>query len=168
MGTYAPYGYIKDPADHNHLLIDDKVAHVVREIFDLALAGNGIAKIRKHINKQHILRPAAYFNNACKDILKSPCIPFPPAACHKLLDGIKFLLRDYPLMGIGYHFPFFDVMCTAHSIEARDLFNAVLADINRFADMAVNDERAVSGITSHSSGSLEGRFLLFMLAAIRL
>ena len=47
MGTYAPYGYIKDPADHNHLLIDDKVAHVVREIFDLALAGNGISKIRK-------------------------------------------------------------------------------------------------------------------------
>ena len=33
---------------------------MVREIFDLALAGNGIAKIRKHINKQHILRPAAY------------------------------------------------------------------------------------------------------------
>ncbi len=46
MGTTAPYGYVKDPADHNHLLIDDKVAHVVRGIFDLALAGNGIAKIR--------------------------------------------------------------------------------------------------------------------------
>ncbi len=60
MGTTAPYGYVKDPADHNHLLIDDKVAHVVREIFDLALAGTGIAKICKHINKQHILRPAAY------------------------------------------------------------------------------------------------------------
>ncbi len=30
MGTTAPYGYIKDPADHNHLLIDDKVAHVVK------------------------------------------------------------------------------------------------------------------------------------------
>ena len=60
MGTTAPYGYIKDPADHNHLLIDDKVAHVVREIFDLALAGNGISKIRKHLNRQHILRPAAY------------------------------------------------------------------------------------------------------------
>ena len=60
MGTYAPYGYIKDPADHNHLLIDDKVAHVVREIFDLALAENGLAKIRKHINSQHVLHPAAY------------------------------------------------------------------------------------------------------------
>ena len=32
----------------------DKVAHVVREIFDLALAGNGIAKICKHINKQPV------------------------------------------------------------------------------------------------------------------
>ena len=39
-----------------------------------------------------------------------------------------------------------NVMCTAHAIEARDLFNAVLADINRFADMAVNDERAVRAI----------------------
>jgi len=26
---------------------------------------------------------------------------------NKLLDNIKFLLRDYSLMGIGYHFPFF-------------------------------------------------------------
>ena len=55
-----PYGYIKDPADHNHLLIDDKVAHVVKEIFDLALKGHGVAKICRHLNKQHILRPAAY------------------------------------------------------------------------------------------------------------
>lgn len=36
-----------------------------------------------------------------------------------------------------------NVMCTARAIEARDLFNAVLADINCFADMAVNDEKAV-------------------------
>lgn len=32
---------------------------------------------------------------------------------------------------------------SAHNIEARDLFNAVLADINCFVDMAVNDEKAV-------------------------
>ncbi len=36
---------------------------------------------------------------------------------------------------------------SAHNIEeARDLFNAVLADINCFADMAVNDEKAVRAI----------------------
>ena len=40
-----------------------------------------------------------------------------------------------------------DEMCIRDSsIEARDLFNAVLADINRFADMAVNDEKAVRAI----------------------
>lgn len=69
MGTTAPYGYVKDPADHNHLLIDDKVAHVVREIFDLALAGNGIAKIRKHINKQHMFADLCEYTDAdfCKE-----------------------------------------------------------------------------------------------------
>ena len=46
-------------------------------------------------------------DNARKDILKSPCVLLPPAARHKLLYGVKFLLRDYPLMGVWYHFPFF-------------------------------------------------------------
>ena len=46
-------------------------------------------------------------NYACKNIFKSSRIFFPPAARHKPLDSIKFLLRDYPLMSIGYHFPFF-------------------------------------------------------------
>ena len=46
-------------------------------------------------------------DNTCKDIFKTACILFPPAACYHLLYGIKFLLRDYPLVGVGYHFPFF-------------------------------------------------------------
>ncbi len=47
------------------------------------------------------------FDNPCKYIFKSPCILLPSAACDKLLYGVKFLLRDYPLVGVGYHFPFF-------------------------------------------------------------
>ncbi|HFH7395257.1 TPA: recombinase family protein [Streptococcus agalactiae] len=171
MGTTAPYGYVKDPADHNHLLIDDKVAHVVREIFDLALAGNGIAKIRKHINKQHILRPAAYAveqgatgyeryfedneenryiwsENSVRGILRSPIYAGNLAGYKRIaanrrkrpdiIDCVQYTCNNYGRYG--------NVMCTAHSIEARDLFNAVLADINRFADMAVNDEKAVRAI----------------------
>jgi len=60
MGTSAPYGYRKDPNDHNHLLIDENVAPIVRKIFDLALEGNGISRIRRYLNEQHILRPSAY------------------------------------------------------------------------------------------------------------
>lgn len=60
MGTSAPYGYRKDPNDKNHLIIDEVVAPVVKKMFSLALEGNGIAKIRKYLNANHILRPAAY------------------------------------------------------------------------------------------------------------
>ena len=243
MGTTAPYGYVKDPADHNHLLIDDKVAHVVREIFDLALAGNGIAKIRKHINKQHILRPAAYAveqgatgyeryfegneenryiwsENSVRGILRSPIYAGNLAGYKRIAANMKSKKRPSKLpeewevipdthegivtqeefdtvqqlitsrrlpenkggfenifAGVikcadcGYamramsanrrkrpdiidcvqytcnnYGRYGNVMCTAHSIEARDLFNAVLTDINRFADMAVNDEKAVRAI----------------------
>ena len=243
MGTTAPYGYVKDPADHNHLLIDDKVAHVVREIFDLALAGNGIAKIRKHINKQHILRPAAYAveqgatgyeryfegneenryiwsENNVRGILRSPIYAGNLAGYKRIAANMKSKKRPSKLpeewevipdthegivtqeefdtvqqlitsrrlpenkggfenifAGVikcadcGYamramsanrrkrpdiidcvqyscnnYGRYGNIMCTAHSIEARDLFNAVLTDINRFADMAVNDEKAVRAI----------------------
>ena len=243
MGTTAPYGYVKDPADHNHLLIDDKVAHVVREIFDLALAGNGISKIRKHINKQHILRPAAYAvtqgatgyerhfedneenryiwsENSVRGILRSPIYAGNLAGYKRIAANMKSKKRPSKLpeewevipdthegivtqeefdtvqqlitsrrlpenkggfenifAGVikcadcGYamramsanrrkrpdiidcvqyscnnYGRYGNIMCTAHSIEARDLFNAVLADINRFADMAVNDEKAVRAI----------------------
>lgn len=55
-----------------------------------------------------------------------------------IIDCVQYTCNNYGRYG--------NVMCTAHAIEARDLFNAVLADINRFADMAVNDERAVRAI----------------------
>jgi DNA invertase Pin-like site-specific DNA recombinase len=47
MGTTPPYGFLKDPADHNHLIVDEAVAPIVRKMFELALEGNGIAKIRR-------------------------------------------------------------------------------------------------------------------------
>jgi len=36
--------------------------------------------------------------------------------------------------------------CTSHSIEARDLHNAVPADINHYASMAMHDPKAVKTI----------------------
>ena len=243
MGVSAPYGYVKDPADHNHLLIDNKVAHVVREIFDLALAGNGISKIRKHLNAQHILRPAAYAvergetgyerhfednednryiwsENSVRSILRSPIYAGNLAGYKRIAANMKSKKRPstlpeewevipnthegivtqeefdtvqqmmtsrrrqenaggfenifagiikcadcgYAMRAMSAHRRkrpdiidcvqyscnnygrYGNVGCTAHTIEARDLFHAVLADINRFADMAVNNERAVRAI----------------------
>ena len=41
LGSSCPYGYRKDPENHNHLLVDAYAASVVRKIFALYLEGYG-------------------------------------------------------------------------------------------------------------------------------
>lgn len=51
----TPYGYALDPNDKHHLVIDDEEAKIIREIFKMALEGNGRIKICKYLNSQGIL-----------------------------------------------------------------------------------------------------------------
>ncbi len=60
IGNFAPYGYRKDPDNKNHLLIDEAVAPVVREIFDMATKGYKPSEIAKHMNSLNIYTPAMY------------------------------------------------------------------------------------------------------------
>ncbi len=39
LSPYAPYGYVKDPKDKNHLLVDTEAAEVIRRIFQMAADG---------------------------------------------------------------------------------------------------------------------------------
>ena len=39
LSPYAPYGYVKDPEDKNHLLVDAEAADVIRRIFQMAADG---------------------------------------------------------------------------------------------------------------------------------
>lgn len=57
IGTKAPYGYIKDPADKNHLLIDERFAPTVRYIFKMAKDGIGINQIARRLKSEKIPRP---------------------------------------------------------------------------------------------------------------
>ena len=58
IGTKAPYGYIKDPADKNHLLIDERYAPVIRKILELYLdKGMGCHQIAKQLTDERIPRP---------------------------------------------------------------------------------------------------------------
>jgi DNA invertase Pin-like site-specific DNA recombinase len=59
-GATPPYGYLKDPAEQGHLIVDEQVRHVVTEIFSLALQGWGVARIRRHLTASRVLRPSAY------------------------------------------------------------------------------------------------------------
>ena len=60
IGTFALYGYIKDPADNNHLLVDPEAAEVVRRIFTLYLSGNGTTRIARILNEEGIPSPTKY------------------------------------------------------------------------------------------------------------
>jgi Site-specific recombinases, DNA invertase Pin homologs len=62
IGTWAPYGFMKDPAYKNRLLIDDYAADVVRRIFDMRSQDMGYAKIAAALNDDAILSPGTYRN----------------------------------------------------------------------------------------------------------
>ena len=60
VGAFPSYGYQKDPANHNHLVIDPAAAQVVRRIFDLFEQGYGKIKIAKLLNAEGIPSPSEY------------------------------------------------------------------------------------------------------------
>jgi DNA invertase Pin-like site-specific DNA recombinase len=240
----APYGYLKDPNDRNHLIVDESVRAVVRMIFDLALEGNGISKITRHMNTLHVLRPAAlacergdahyarhfegdeenryrWSQNSVRMILRNPVYAGHTVGYKRVAVSMKSKKRlsrlpedwevvrgtheaiipqeefdavqrmvtsrrksggtgfDNIFSGLvkcadcGYHLSAGsanrrkrdDVVdcvvyhcgnytaggvksCTSHSIEARDLFDAVLSDINHFARLAKSGDKAARLIES--------------------
>lgn len=60
LGASCPYGYVKDPDNHNHLIIDAYAAEVVRKIYHLYLKGYGKARIAKILTEEGVLIPTRY------------------------------------------------------------------------------------------------------------
>lgn len=60
MGSFAPYGYLKDPNDKHKLIIDENVAYVVRDIFEKYKEGIGYHRICASLNERNILCPSLY------------------------------------------------------------------------------------------------------------
>ena len=245
FGTKAPYGYIKDPNDKHHLLIDERYAPVIRKIFDMYLnEGLGSHKIAKRLTDEKIPRPCVaaselkpafdrylqdengYYRWTCQQVTsiirnpvyaghmrgqQRPKISFKSqkryplgskafvvqnthepiidperwelaqtilsshrrekveggyqsifngilrcADCDHALNmskGHRRKPRPDPIDMVGfqcnYYRTFGNKACTQHWIEARDLHNAVLADIRRLAKYAVDhDDKMVRDIIS--------------------
>lgn len=60
IGSYAPYGYQKDPANKNHLIIDPVTAPIVRQIYEWRAEGAGYGTITRRLNEQDIPSPGRY------------------------------------------------------------------------------------------------------------
>jgi len=60
ISAQTPYGYKIDPQNHNHLIIDENVADVIRMIFDLAQSGISISAIASELKAKKIITPSVY------------------------------------------------------------------------------------------------------------
>ena len=60
LGKLGGYGYRKDPADHNRLVVDPAAAEIVKRIFALFEQGNGKLRIAKLLNREGIPCPSEY------------------------------------------------------------------------------------------------------------
>ncbi|MBR5533356.1 MAG: recombinase family protein [Ruminiclostridium sp.] len=60
IGSFAPYGYEKDPGDKNRLVLDPVAAEVVGKIFHWYTQGMGMGTIAARLNGEGIPNPAAY------------------------------------------------------------------------------------------------------------
>ena len=69
-GSYASYGYAKDPVDKNHLVIDAYAAEILRFIFNMKMDGYSADRIAMKLNEMGVLTPMEYkrscgFNYTC-------------------------------------------------------------------------------------------------------
>lgn len=60
IGNFAAYGYLKDPEDKNHLIVDEYAADIVRLIFNLKIDGYSSQRIAAQLNEMGVLPPLEY------------------------------------------------------------------------------------------------------------
>lgn len=60
LGASCPYGYRKEPGNHNHLIVDKYAASIVKRIFALYLDGHGKAGIGRILSEEGVLIPTLY------------------------------------------------------------------------------------------------------------
>lgn len=96
-GSFAPYGYIEDPDDMYHLVIDEEAVKVVREIYSMYANGIGYYKICLSLNERKIPTPSKH-----KKLqgLKFVCPQCPNGAEYWNVDTIRRILLDETYDGL--------------------------------------------------------------------
>lgn len=60
IGSFAAYGYKKDEADHNKLVIDEDAAATVRFIYEKFLSGYSVIGVARALNARGVPNPSEY------------------------------------------------------------------------------------------------------------
>lgn len=98
LGSAPPYGYLKDPNDHHHLIPDPYAAEIVKRIFHLYESGVGKARIGVMLTDEGVLIPTDYKRQVLKLNYHNAHIRdgSVPRWCFQTIDGI---LRDEVYIG---------------------------------------------------------------------
>ena len=86
IGSFAPYGYIKDPKDKHQLIVDPEAAEIVKKIYELCLQGMAKLQIVMYLNDHGIPSPTAY--RKLKGLPYSPAISDAPMWGNKIITDI--------------------------------------------------------------------------------
>ena len=62
-----PYGYLRDPQDKQHLVVDEEPAAIVRRIFQMVIEGYGVMAIADALTADKIMIPSAYAKCNCPE-----------------------------------------------------------------------------------------------------
>ena len=92
-----PYGYKKDPVDSHKMIIDDAVADNVKLMFRMTLDGCKTSEIRRYLNDNNVLTPAAYKDFVRLGYVREQTNTFWSET------GIKKILRNYNYVGDTAH-----------------------------------------------------------------
>lgn len=90
-GSFACYGYIEDPSDMYHLVVDEPAAKIVREIYEMFANGMGYAKICKELNVRKVPTPSKY-KKLCGS--KFVCCKAPNGAELWNIDTVRKILMN--------------------------------------------------------------------------
>ncbi len=93
-----PYGYIKDPADHNHLIPDPESAWAVKKIYELVLKGWGNYRIRDYLREARVPIPSWHMHSRGLED-KSYLFPTEESKYIWRPDTLRLLIRNQVYCG---------------------------------------------------------------------
>lgn len=97
VGSFAIYGYVKDPDEKGKIIPDEPAAAIVRRMFNMCLEGYTVMSLAEKLNQEGVLSPFEYKNRAEKNYF----VGFKPVDGGKWSDGIvRRILTDERYLGI--------------------------------------------------------------------
>ena len=96
--AFAPFGYLKNPADNNHLIPDPETAPYVKKIFELVASGWGNYRIRGYLRENRVGCPS-WYRHVRGEQNRGYMFPTEESRYFWRPDTLRLLIRNRVYMG---------------------------------------------------------------------